>query len=199
MKTIDYYFSLMSPFTYLAGLRLEEIAARRGAVIRYKPINTFELFPQTGGVPPAKRHWSRQEYRLQELKRISKALGMPINLQPAHWPADATLAAGAVISAQEAGSDAGVLAHALLRAVWSEERDISDPETVRDIVSSCGISWDAIEPGLDAARAAYEENAREAVERGVFGSPFYCVGDERFWGQDRLSWLDDYLAQVGDA
>ena len=78
MPSIDYYFSLLSPFTYLAGLRLEEIAERHGTTVAYKPVNILTLFGETGGTPPAKRHWSRQEYRLQELRRLSEGLHQAI-------------------------------------------------------------------------------------------------------------------------
>lgn len=195
MTTIDYYFSLLSPFTYLAGLGLEEVAERHGARIDYKPMNIVELFGETGGTPPAKRHWSRQEYRLQELRRISRSYGMAINEKPAHWPTDATLASGVVIAAQSDGQRVGEFVHGVLRAVWAEERDIADPDTVREIAAANGVDFAAIEPSLSVARDVFAANTREAVERGVFGSPFYCVGDERFWGQDRLSWLDDHLAR----
>lgn len=195
MTTIDYYFSLLSPFTYLAGLGLEEVAERHGARIDYKPMNIVELFGETGGTPPAKRHWSRQEYRLQELRRISRSYGMAINEKPAHWPTDATLASGVVIAAQSDGQRVGEFVHGVLRAVWAEERDIADPDTVREIAAANGVDFAAIEPSLSDARDVFAANTREAVERGVFGSPFYCVGDERFWGQDRLSWLDDHLAR----
>ncbi len=195
MTTIDYYFSLLSPFTYLAGLGLEEVARRHDARIDYKPMNIVELFGETGGTPPAKRHWSRQEYRLQELRRISRSYAMPINEKPAHWPTDPTFASQVVIAAQAGGQAVGDFAHGVLRAVWAEQRDIADTDTVREIAEANGIDFAAIESALPDARDVYVANTREAVERGVFGSPFYCVGEERFWGQDRLSWLDDHLAR----
>jgi 2-hydroxychromene-2-carboxylate isomerase len=195
MITIDYYFSLLSPFTYLAGLGLEEIARRHGAAIRYKPVNIMDLFNETGGTPPAKRHWSRQEYRLQELRRLSKSLAMPLNIKPAHWPVDVTFASQVVIAAEQAGVPVGGLVHGLLRAVWAEDRDISDRDTVLELARDNDVSPGRIEPMLDDAATRYPENTREAIERGVFGSPFYCVGEERFWGQDRLWLLEEHLAE----
>ena len=86
MAHIDYFFSVFSPWTYLAGLRLEEIAARHGATIRYIPLNAPALFPRTGGQVLADRHESRKAYRLQELRRWAKRLDKRLDLQPAYLP-----------------------------------------------------------------------------------------------------------------
>jgi 2-hydroxychromene-2-carboxylate isomerase len=195
MTRIDYYFSVLSPFTYLAGLGLEEVAARRGAQIAYKPADIMKLFAETGGVPVPKRHPSRIAYRRQELLRISARRGLPLNLQPAHWPTNPLPASKAIIAVAQSGGDAGKLAHAFLRAVWAEERDIGDPATVAAILAENGHDAAALAPAMDAAEATYHANTEAALAAGVFGAPFYVVGDERFWGQDRLDYLDEYLAK----
>lgn len=196
MAHIDYFFSTLSPFTYLAGTRLEEVAARHGATIAYRPFDIMQLFPRTGGTPPAQRHPSRQEYRAQELLRLSRYLDMPLNLRPAHFPTNAAPSSYAIIAAQQAGGgDLGKLAHSFTRAVWAEERDIAEDEVVRDCLSAAGFDPALADQGLLAGAEAYAANLEEAVSRGVFGSPFYLVGDEqRFWGQDRLDMLDAHLA-----
>lgn len=194
MARIDYYFSLLSPFTYLAGMRLEEIAGRRGAEIDYLPMDVVALFGETGGTPPAKRHPSRQEYRLQELRRISARVGLPLNLKPAHWPTDPVPASAAVIACQAAGGETGRLAHALLAACWAEEKDIADDGVVATALVGVGLDAGELAPRMEAARETYRANLGRAEAAGVFGSPFYVVGGERFFGQDRLDYLDDYLA-----
>ena len=133
MTTITYYFATISPYTYLAGQRLEEIAARAGAWIDYRPLDLVALFDRTGGVVPGKRHVSRQEYRAQELPRQAARLNMPFNIRPAHFPVNMAPSSYAFIAAQTAGGgDLGLLAHAMTRAVWAEERDISDDAVIRD-------------------------------------------------------------------
>ena len=97
MARIDYYFSILSPFTYLAGDGLERIAAKHGAEISYRPCDIMKVFAETGGVPVPQRHPFRQEYRLQELKRISKRTGLRLNLKPAHWPTDPFPGSAAII------------------------------------------------------------------------------------------------------
>ena len=192
---IDYYFSVLSPFAYLAGDRLERIAAQRGATVAYKPLDILALFDATGGTPPKQRHPARQAYRAQELPRLAARLGMPLNLQPAHWPTDQKPASAMIEAAQLAGEDAGALAQAVLRAVWAEEKEIADPDVVAGLVQGCGIDLGALAPHLEQAVALFDRRLEEAQAAGAFGSPFYVTGDgARFFGQDRLDHLDDHLA-----
>ena len=194
MPDIEYYFSVLSPYTYLAGDRLERIATSRGAGITYFPVDIATVGNETGWTPPAKRHSSRLEYRLQELSRISRQEDMPINLKPAHWPTDPLPSSRAIAAAILAGRDPAPLIRSTLRAVWVEERDIADRETVGAIVRASGIDPESLESLLADAEAVYWSNSRAAPERGVFGVPFYIVDGERFWGQDRLSALDQHLS-----
>lgn len=200
MPHIDYYFSTISPFAYLAGTRLEEIAAKHGATITYKPLDITALFPRTGGTAPKDRHESRREYRLQELGRQARKAGLPINLQPMFWPANAAPSSYAIIAAQAekakgAGGDLGGLVHAVLRTCWAEERDISRDETVRDLLAKHGFDAGLADSGMLMGAETYANTLEEAVGKGVFGSPFYITDSgQRFWGQDRLDDLDLHLA-----
>ncbi len=194
MAHIDYYFTVLSPFAYLAGDRMEQVADKHGASIAYKPVDIMTLFSEMGGTPPAQRHDSRKEYRMQELRRLSKLNDMPMNFQPAHWPVDQKPASALIVAAGMAGADAGVLSRAVMKAVWAQERDISDAATLEVILSETGIDRAALEPHLENARGAFDTMTKEAITCGVFGAPFYCVGDERFWGQDRIAHLDAHLA-----
>lgn len=199
MAQIDYYLGTISPWCYLAGNRLEEIAGKHGATITYKPVDLMQLFDRTGGIRPAQRHASRLEYRMQELIRWSDYLGMPMNVQPQHWPVNMAPASYAVIAAQKAGGgDLGGLVQGFLRACWAEQRDISDDQVIRDILGAHGFDPDLADKGLFVGAETYERNLEEAVEAGVFGAPFYIVRetDQRFWGQDRLDMLDRHLATL---
>lgn len=196
MAHIDYFFAPISPFTYLAGNRLEQVAARHGATITYKPMDIMALFARTGGVAPKDRHISRAEYRMQELVRQGKKTGLPINPAPAHFPTNPAPASYAIIAAQAAGGgDVGGLVQALLSACWAEERDIAQDDVVRDCLSKSGFDPSLADSGLLAGAETYAANLEEAVKRGVFGSPFYITDtDQRFWGQDRADDLDLYLS-----
>ena len=196
MAHIDYFFSTLSPYAYLAGTRLEEAAAKHGASITYKPLDVVALFARTGGTPPKDRHPSRMELRAQELTRQSKKLGMPFNLKPAFWPTNGAPASYAIIAAQNAGGgDLGILAHAILRAVWAEEKDIAQDDVVRAALTEAGFDPSLADSGLLSGAETYAANLEEAASRGVFGAPFYVTDtDERFWGQDRIEDLELHLA-----
>lgn len=199
MAHIDYYFATISPNAYLAGTRMEAVAARHGASVTYKPLDIMALFARTGGTPPAERHPSRQEYRLQELRRQAAKNGMPITLKPAHFPTNPAPSAYAVIAAQSAGGgDLGALVFALTRACWAEEKDIADDGVIRACLSAAGFDPGLADRGLLAGAEAYARNLEDAVSAGVFGAPFYVVDDgERFWGQDRIADLDAHLGARG--
>ncbi|WP_416368824.1 2-hydroxychromene-2-carboxylate isomerase [Tritonibacter mobilis] len=197
--SIDYYFSTLSPFSYLAGQRLEEIAARHGAAVTYKPFDIMALFARTGGTPPKDRHPARQAYRLIEMERQSKRTGLPLNPKPAHWPTNAAPSSYAIIAAQKAGGgDLGALVHGTLRAVWAEERDIAQDDVVKSLLESAGFDPALADSGLLTGAEIYAQNLEDAVNADVFGAPFYVTSDgAKFWGQDRLVDLDEHLAGQG--
>lgn len=199
MAQIDYFFSVFSPWTYLAGNRLEEIAARHGASITYKPLDLLGLFDRTGGTRPAARHPNRMAYRAQELARWAAHLGVPMLAQPTLYPPNPAPASYAIIAAQAAGGgDTGALVQGLARALWVEDRNIAEDEVIRAALIAAGFSGDLVTTGLFTGAMAYEKNLEEAADRGVFGSPFYIVAetDQRFWGQDRLDFLDAHLGEL---
>jgi len=194
MLVIDYFFAAISPFVYLAGDRLEQIAARHGATVRYIPINAPALFPRMGGQILAERHESRKVYRLQELRRTAAKLAAKMDLKPAFFPVNPAPASYAIIAASRAGGgDLAGLVQAFPRAVWAEGLDISDDKVVQNILSLHGFDPKIADRGMMAAADTYVANLEEAVQRGVFGVPFYIAGDERFFGQDRLDDLDMFL------
>ncbi|AXT28341.1 2-hydroxychromene-2-carboxylate isomerase [Ruegeria sp. AD91A] len=198
MTQIDYFFATISPYSYLAGNRLEEIAAKHDASISYKPLDIMALFARTGGTPPKDRHISRIEYRAQELLRQSKNLGMEFNLQPAHWPTNMAPSSYAIIAAISDGSgDVGKLCQLILRACWAEEKDVAQDDVIRDCLATAGFDPELANSGLLVGAETYAANLEEAVDRGVFGAPFYITPDgQRFWGQDRLDDLDRHLSEM---
>lgn len=196
MPHIDYYFSTISPYTYLAGGRLEEVAARHGASVTYKPLDILGLFGRTGGTPPKDRHPSRQAWRLQELARQARKLDMPLNLKPAHWPTNQALSAYAVIAAQSAGGgDMGKLNRAILRSVWADEKDVADAEVVRSCLEEAGFDPSLADSGMLEAADTYARNLDDAVAANVFGAPTFVTDTgQNFWGQDRIEDLDLHLS-----
>ena len=196
MTQIDCYFSVISPFTYLAGERLGVIAQRHNASVVYRPLDVIALFARTGGTAPKDRHPSRKEYRVQDLVRQAKIVGLPLNLQPAHWSVNQAPASYAFIAAKNSGAgDLGKLMHVMTRACWSEQRDISQDDVIRDCLSAAGFDPALADSGMLQGAEEYGANLEHAVKAGAFGAPFFIVEDgQRFWGQDRLGDLETYLA-----
>jgi len=196
MAHIDYYFVTISPWAYLAGDRLEQIAAGHGASVTYKPVDLGRVFKATGGLPLNERPQARRDYRLQELRRAQVKTGLPLTTHPAHFPTNPAPSGYAIIAAQEAGGgDTGALVRHVLAACWAEERNIAEDDVIRDCLSRAGFDPGLADSGMLSGAMAYERNTEEAIAAGVFGSPFYIVdGAEKFWGQDRLDDLDAFLA-----
>jgi 2-hydroxychromene-2-carboxylate isomerase len=197
-KLIDYYMTPVSPYVYLGHERFVGIARKHRATIAVKPINLGVVFPVSGGLPLAKRAPQRQAYRLVELTRWSRYLGVPLNLHPAHFPVSADLASRYVLAALEQSTDAALaLALALSRALWTQERDLADAATLQAISAECGSDAEALAARADAPDIAmrYAALTQEAIDRGIFGTPTYVYAGELFWGQDRLDFLDRALAK----
>lgn len=197
---IDYYFSVSSPWSYFGHRRLGDLAGRYGATVNLKPCDPSQVFPVSGGLPLAQRAPQRQAYRLVELRRWSDHLHMPITIQPKHFPVDDTKAAHLIIAADQRGDDAFGLTLALMEGVWTEQQNIADEAHLREIAMTCGLDAEALvnaanQPETAATRQAY---TAEAIGRQVFGWPSYIVGEELFWGQDRLDFVErklDAMAQ----
>ena len=196
MPHIDYFFSTFSPFTFFAGTRFEEVAARHGASVTYKPLDLMALFARTGGTAPKDRHPSRIEYRGQELRRQARKLGITINPMPPGYPPNPAPSSYALIAAQKAGGgDLGALVQAYGRACWIEERNIGEDDVIRECLGQAGFDPGIADGMMLAEAEEYANNLEEAASRGVFGAPFYITDtDERFWGQDRLEDLDLFLS-----
>lgn len=195
MRQIDYYLSVISPWTYLVGNRAVDIAARHGATLVYKPVDPGALFARTGGLPLGQRHESRQAYRMQELRRQSAKAGLPMTLRPAYFPANPAPAAYAIIAAQAAGGgDLHGLVQSLCAACWAEDRNVADDEVITDYLTRAGFKASLAMSGMLMGAEAYARNLEQGVLAGVFGVPFFIVGEEKFWGQDRLDDLDAHLA-----
>lgn len=197
MKTITYYLSPQSPWTYLGHDRLVAIAQKHGAAIEPRPCALGKaIFPISGGLPLNKRSPQRQAYRLVELQRWSEFLGAPLNLHPRFFPIDESIPATAIAAAIHLEGNAAALkfAGAILRAVWAEERDISNEETLAELAGGCGLDGAAILAARPQALGRYEAYTRDAIEQQVFGAPWYVYKGEPFWGQDRLDFLDRALA-----
>jgi 2-hydroxychromene-2-carboxylate isomerase len=196
-RTIDYYVWLMSDWAYLGGVRFVQIAARHRIEINHIPMRMQDVYAGSGGVLLANRSWQRQAYRITELKRWQSKLGIPVNIEPKFYPTDVDLASCMVIAAQRRGLPVADLVNAVMRAIWAEDQNVSDPNVLVAIAETCGLEgrslFDAAD--TDTVRREYRENTDRALAAGVFGSPFYVFAGELFWGQDRLDMLEEAITR----
>lgn len=195
-KHVDYYVSLNSPWTYLGSRRFEAIAKKHGTDVTIWPVDFGSVFAVSGGLPLPKRAPQRQAYRMMELKRWRDHLGVKLTLEPKFFPANEVPAARCVIALREQGrmADAIKVAHAVLNALWVEEKNTGDPATLKSIIADCGLDADAVVKAADAVGDKREAYTKQAIDRGVFGAPSFVIDGEIFWGQDRLDFVDRKLA-----
>lgn len=198
MKTIEYFMTPVSPYAYFGHDRLRALAARQGATIELHLMDLGQVFPVSGGVALKDRAPQRQAYRLLELARWRDFLGLPLTLQPQHFPVPPGPASLAILAVQAgAGTEAALdLAGACLRAVWVEERNLAAAATLHALLTGLGHDADAVlaRAGQPETAARYAADTQLAIARGVFGAPSFVVNGELFWGQDRLDFVERALA-----
>ena len=197
--TIDYYFATQSPWTYFGHERFTAIAKAAGAKVNVRPVDFGQIFPISGGLPLPKRAPQRQAYRLVELARFRDALNLPTNVQPKFFPVAGDDSARLITAVDlNDGVDAAMrISGAVFKAVWEQELDIANPDTLALLLAQCGIAANR----LDLSRGQpvqdkFQVNTQAAITAHVFGAPSYVVNGEIFWGQDRLEFLQRRLLQA---
>lgn len=192
-RSLVYFHSLSSPWAYLGGPRFHALVKKHDLDVVLRPTT---IVAENGGIPLRTRPDSRQAYHEVELDRWRKHLDMPLVLRPAHYPTDPQYSARMVIAADMLGWDALKLSHALLHALWSEERDVLDPQTRNAVADSVGMDGARLLKMQDSPEIMkmWTDSHDEAIEAGVFGTPTYALDGELFWGQDRLEFLDRRLS-----
>jgi 2-hydroxychromene-2-carboxylate isomerase len=193
--TIDYYFTLISPWAYLGHGALMAMARQHGAEVRFKPVSLGGVWEVSGSVPLAKRSATRQRYRLIELQRYSELRGLPLNLHPRHFPADPVLADRATAALVMEGHDPEGFMARIFAGAWAQDENIADAETVARFLEAEGHDASTlIEAAQGPATAAiYRQNTKEAIAADAIGVPTYVLNGEAFWGQDRLDMLERAL------
>ncbi len=203
MKTIDYYYSTRSNFTYLGAARLNAMAKAHGRRIVHRPILLSVTMPAIGGMAFGERPTMLRNYSMRDALRWADHLGVPLLREPVHHMGPVELPSGIVIAGQRAaarGEPGGVdaLSLAVLQALWRDDRDIADRTVVAELCETAGFA-DAealMDEALSAGvQAELQRNCQEAIVRGVIGAPTYFVDDEPFYGQDRLEFVERALAR----
>ena len=193
---IQYWFSVASPWSWLGSARFTHLAQRSGASVEVLPIELAQVFAASGGRPFAERPKQRQSYRQLELSRWSRRLGVPLTLEPRFYPVDRMPASCLLVAARNIEADALALSHAVLRAIWQEDRDIADWHTLAELARDAGLDGNELVAAArqPAVAAQCRRDTECAISAEVFGAPTYVIDGERFWGQDRLDFLAERLA-----
>jgi len=195
---VDYYFTPVSPWTWLGHARFAQLLLQHGATVSVRPVDYGRIFPISGGLPLPKRAPQRQAYRLVELRRFADHLGVPLNVQPKHFPVDAGLASRLIVATAQAHGDTAALdlAGRCGCAVWEQERDLAAADTLQALLTEAGLSATLMDAAAqDAAAQAFDAFTQQAIDAGVFGAPSYVIDGEIFWGQDRLDFVARRLAR----
>ena len=195
---IEFYFDFSSPYGYLAAERIDDIAARHGRDVSWRPYLMGVAMKVTGSSPIVNRPMLG-EYSRRDMQRSARRLGVPFKF-PEPFPIATIAACRAVYWKERAGAEeAKALARALYRAYFADGRNISQAEVVADVAAGTGADRDALLAGIQdpAVKDRLKEVTNDAIERGIFGSPFFMVGDEPFWGHDRMDEVDRWMETGG--
>lgn len=193
-KTVYYYHALSSPWAYLGWPQFKALIEKHDLDVVVRPTR---IVPENGGVPLRTRPQPRQDYHAVELDRWRKRLNMPLVLKPKYYPTNNEFSARMVIAATTLGLPALELSHGLLRALWSEEQDVTQPEVRIAVADALGFDGKALQAMEEAPEViqAWHDSSDEAKRRGVFGTPTWIYNDVLYWGQDRLNFLDEALSK----
>lgn len=191
-KSVIYFHSLSSPWAYLGGPTFHALIKKHDLDVVVRPTR---IVPDNGGIPLRSRPMARQRYHEVELDRWRKRLNMPLVLRPKHYPTKNEYSARMVIAADKLGWDSLALSHALLHALWSEEKDVMDSDVRVEVADSLGMDGARLLKMQDTPEivAAWKASELEAKAHGVFGTPTWVYNDTLYWGQDRLQFLDEAL------
>ncbi|MCB9686692.1 MAG: 2-hydroxychromene-2-carboxylate isomerase [Alphaproteobacteria bacterium] len=196
MSSIDLYFDLSSPYSYMAATQLPAIAQRHGATIRWKPMVLMAVFDAAGNRMPASSP-TKARWMLRDLKRWSDRYGVPFRLN-SRFPLNTIPAMRLVLVGERHGRSQEVALEAF-RRMWVEDVDINTPDQLAGIARAAGLPDGAEAEVADPEiKAALKASTDEAIARDVFGAPAIFVGDQLFFGNDRLDFVEDALrATVG--
>lgn len=206
VKTVDFYFDFSSTNSYFAAFLLPAVCARTGARVNWMPLHLGALFRTTGfdvmALPPPK---ARALWR--DHQRYAQWTGLPFR-RPSRFPIKTSLALRAALAAGRIGADGSAAQRAdtgsqaiadfsqgVFRAYWERDEDIADARVLRQVAVDTRLDADRI-IGLASEQSVRDELAaivQRAEQRGVFGAPIFVVGDELFWGKDRLDFVERWL------
>jgi len=181
MGTIDFFFDIGSPYSYLAFHRLPAMAADVGAQVRYRPFLLGAVFKASGNEPPALVP-AKGTYMLQDLRRWAQVIGIPFSF-PSFFPVHSLLPMRALCTFPE--NEIRHPAERVFEAYWSRNEDVSSPEVLANLIGADAVAGSSNQLIKDQLRA----HTDDALSQGAFGAPSFVVNDELYFGNDRLDFV----------
>lgn len=188
MAAVEFWYEFASTYSYPAAMRIEPLAQEAGVSLRWRPFLLGPIFKEQGlNDSPFNIFAAKGRYMWRDLERICEAEGLPLKLPPVRFPQNGLKAARLALVGEPQGWTPA-FTRAVFTANYAEQRDISSDETLRSVLTGLGV--DAEGSLAEANALPIKERLRleteEAARRGIFGAPSFTIGDELFWGNDRL-------------
>ena len=193
-QQVDFFFDFVSPYTYLAQTQLPGLIERTGARIQRRPFHLPNLMKLVGNVPTTVLCKNKLSYAMQDIGRWMARYDVPFRMNPHLFQGDQSLVLKGALVAQEQGIE-DAYNRAVYRAFWCDAVDVNDRALLEASLDASGMAGKAILEKADQAQYGdlLVKNTELAAERGVFGSPTFLVGEEVFFGNDRLEFLEERL------
>ncbi|WP_213940843.1 2-hydroxychromene-2-carboxylate isomerase [Pseudomonas sp. dw_612] len=194
-KTVEFFFDLGSPATYLAYTQLPKICAQTDSQLIYIPILLGGVFKATGNASPATIP-AKGRYMFEDLDRYAKRYGVPLKFNP-HFPINTLMLMRAVTGIQLRHPERfQTFIDCLFNALWVEGRSLDEPTTVAAVLTQNGFDPNEVLAltADEEVKAVLRDNTEKAVQRGVFGAPSMFIGNQLFFGQDRLDFVVEALS-----
>jgi len=193
MPAFEFFYDFTSPYSYLASTRVEALAARTGATLRWRPFLLGGVLKATGNRSPIEVP-AKGKHMLVDLERWARRLGVPFRF-PEVFPIPSILALRAALAADREGLLVP-LTHAVFRAVWVEDRTVGKPEELAPVLTAAGLPGPRLVEAAPGEKETLVRQTQEAIARGAFGAPAFFVGQELFLGNDRMDFLEEALRAV---
>jgi len=194
-KTVEFFYDFGSPTVYLAATQLPAIAASVGATIDWRPMLLGGVFKSTGNQSPVVVP-AKAAYMNNDLKRFAKRYGVPFRFNP-HFPINTLALMRGAVAYQDDVVVSSTYRDAIFMAIWVEARNLNEPDVIGQVLSDAGLDPAELmnRIGQQTVKDQLIANTEEAVNRGVFGAPTFFVGEQMFFGQDRLDFVAEAISR----
>jgi 2-hydroxychromene-2-carboxylate isomerase len=193
-KTVEFFFDVGSPTAYLASTQIPKIASETGATLVYRPMLLGGVFKATGNASPVSVP-AKGKWMFSDMSLWAKRYGVPLRMNPFFPINTLPLMRGAIAMQLRMPETFNDYLATVMNAIWQDKMNMGDPAVIAETLASIGLDPAAFMAMIsdDEIKAALVKNTEEAVSRGVFGAPTFFVGEQMFFGQDRLMFVKEAL------